>query len=279
MEEARGVALVVGGTGALGAAIIESLERDGFAVVATWRSSEIIDRPAVRCDVRSMQSVRDCVEEVEARFGAIEVLVVNAGYSIRGLTIFQDPAEVEDIISTNLVGSHHVAAVIGQRMASRRRGRIIFVGSAAGLIGVPGHGAYSSAKAGLVGLCRTLARELGSRGITVNVIAPGMLDNAVQRIGSSKSGRHVVEEWISRVPLRREGTVEEVADSIAFLADPGCCSLTGFVLRVDGGLLPFDWMTSAPDSARFRDSPEPLGAAQVDSLRMYPIGSAIASDK
>ena len=230
------VALVTGAAGAIGAACVRRLGADGFTAVSGWRNEPAVaDGPAVRFDVTDEAAVAAAVAEVEAEHGPIAVVVANAGWAQLDLALRADPTRWREVVDANLTGAFLLAQAALPGMVRRRHGRIVLVGSVAGFWGVPGVSSYAAAKAGLLGLARSLAREVGSRGITANVVAPGLLDNAVTRLDEQRRSRGVTGDWVAATPLRRAGTPEEVADAVSFLASDRAGFVTGTVLPVDGG--------------------------------------------
>lgn len=228
------VALVTGAASGIGRACCRRLAEDGFTVVAGWRTRRPDGPgPAVRFDVTRSDEVDGAVAEIAERLGPVEVLVSNAGRAHLDLGVRVDADTFAGLVATNLAGSFHLARAVAPAMAARRRGRIVLVGSAAGHWGVPGVGGYAAAKAGLVGLARSLARELGPRGVTVNVVAPGMLDDAADRLHARRRPE-VIATWREATPARRQGTAEEVAAAVSFLAGAGA-GVTGAVVPIDGG--------------------------------------------
>lgn len=229
------VALVSGGVGGIGRACVERLEADGLVAVTGWRTAPPGDGPAVRFDTTSPGEVAAAVEQVEGTWGPIDVVVANAGFAHLDLAVRMSDERFRAVVDTNLTGSFLLAQAALQRMVGRRRGRIIFIGSVAGTWGVPGVAPYAGSKAGLAGMARTLAREVGSRNITVNVVAPGLLTNAVDEIETHRPTSSIDADWLAATPARRAGTAAEVGAAVAFLASERAALITGATLPVDGG--------------------------------------------
>jgi 3-oxoacyl-[acyl-carrier protein] reductase len=175
------------------------------------------------------------VHEVAERWGPPEVVVAGAGFAHLDLALRVDAARFREVVDVDLTGAFLLARAALRSMLRRRTGRIVLIGSVAGHWGVPGVSSYAAAKAGLGGLARTLAREAGPRGVTVNVVAPGMLHDAVARIEAHRPRSRADEAWLAATPMRRAGTASEVAEVVAFLASPSAASITGATLAVDGG--------------------------------------------
>lgn len=227
------VVLVTGGSRGIGLATARRFTSMGDRVAVTYNSSpppgELF---GVRCDVSDADSVDAAFTAVEAEYGPVEILVSNAGVTKDMLLLRMSETDFESVIDTNLTGAYRVAKRAAQGMLRARRGRIIFVGSVVGLLGSAGQANYAAAKAGLVGLTRSLARELASRSITVNVIAPGPVETDMTAALSDERRAALSEA----VPLGRMATAEEVAAAIAFLASEDAAYITGAVIPVDGGL-------------------------------------------
>jgi 3-oxoacyl-[acyl-carrier protein] reductase len=225
--------LVTGGNRGIGLAIARRLAADGDSVTATSRSGEPVEGLAVvRCDVRDMASVDAAFGSTEADQGPVEVLVANAGVTRDQLLALMSEDDFGAVIDTNLTGAYRVAKRAVRGMIRMRRGRIIFISSVVGMLGSGGQANYAASKAGLVGLARSLARELGSRNITVNVVAPGFVDTDMTAALADDKKAAI----LAGVPLRRCATADEVAAAVAFLASADAAYVTGAVLPVDGGL-------------------------------------------
>ena len=225
--------LVTGGNRGIGLAIAGRLAADGDNVTVTSRSGDPVDGLAVvRCDVRDGPSVDAAFAAVEADQGPVEVLVANAGVTRDTLLALMSEDAFADVLDTNLTGAYRVAKRAVRGMMRMRRGRLIFISSVVGLYGSAGQANYASSKAGLVGLARSLARELGSRGITSNVIAPGFVDSDMTANLSEERKAAI----LGAVPLGRYAATAEIAAAVAFLAGPDAGYITGAVIPVDGGL-------------------------------------------
>jgi 3-oxoacyl-[acyl-carrier protein] reductase len=186
----------------------------------------------VQCDVTKQADVDHAFDEVEKQLGPVEVLVSNAGITRDGLLLRMKEADFADVVDANLTGAFRVSKRASQSMLRARKGRIILVSSVVGLLGQAGQANYAASKAGLVGFARSLARELGSRSITINVVAPGPVDTDMTRaLGAEK-----LAAIADLVPLGRVATADEVAGVITFLASDDAAYITGAVVPVDGGL-------------------------------------------
>jgi 3-oxoacyl-[acyl-carrier protein] reductase len=225
--------LVTGGNRGIGLAIARRLASGGDSVTVTSRSGEPVeDLAVVRCDVRDVASVDAAFGSVEAEQGPVEVLVANAGATRDQLLALMSEDDFGAVLDTNLTGAYRVAKRAVRPMMKMRRGRLIFISSVVGLSGSAGQANYAAAKAGLVGLARSLARELGSRGITSNVVAPGFVDSDMTA-GLPEARKAAI---MAAVPLGRYGSADEVAATVAFLAGADAAYITGAVIPVDGGL-------------------------------------------
>ena len=225
--------LVTGGNRGIGLAIARALADAGHRVAVTHRSGEPPEGLAgVVCDVTDPASIDAAFTEIETTQGPIEVLVSNAGITDDTLLLRMSDDTFTRVLDANLTGSYRVAKRAATGMLRKRWGRMIFISSVVGLSGGAGQANYSSSKAGLVGLARSIARELGSRNITANVIAPGFVDTDMTR--ALPEARRT--EIIAQVPLRRYADPSEIASAVVFLASEGAGYITGAVLPVDGGL-------------------------------------------
>jgi len=225
--------LVTGGNRGIGLAIARALAADGHKVTVTHRSGE---PPAglagVICDVTDAASIDAAFTRIEAEQGPVEILVSNAGITDDTLLLRMSEDSFDKVIDANLTGAYRVAKRAASGMLRNRWGRMIFISSVVGLSGGAGQANYSSSKAGLVGLARSIARELGSRNITANVVAPGFVDtDMTQALPEARR-----TEIVAQVPLRRYAEPSEIAAAVAFLASDAAAYITGAVLPVDGGL-------------------------------------------
>ena len=227
------VVLITGGSRGIGRATAERFVALGDKVAVTYNTTAPSgDFLAVQCDVTQESHVERAFTEVEEKLGPVEVLVSNAGITKDGLLLRMKEADFVDVVDANLTGAFRVAKRATQSMLRARRGRIILVSSVVGLLGQAGQANYAASKAGLVGFARSLARELGSRNITVNVVATGPVDTDMTR----KLGDDKLKAFADLVPLGRIATPDEIAGAIAFLASADAAYITGAVLPVDGGL-------------------------------------------
>ena len=224
--------LVTGGNRGIGLATARLLAEQGHRVAVTYRTGPPEGLLAVRCDVTSTQEVDAAFTQVEAEHGPVEVLVSNAGITDDQLLLRMSEQSFTSVLDANLTGAYRVAKRATRGMLKNRWGRMVFVSSVVGLSGAPGQANYAASKAGLVGLSRSLARELGSRSITANVVAPGFVDTDMT--AELTDARRA--EILGTIPLGRTAATGEVAGVIAFLAGEDAGYVTGAVIPVDGGL-------------------------------------------
>ncbi|MFC4565385.1 3-oxoacyl-[acyl-carrier-protein] reductase [Nocardiopsis mangrovi] len=227
-------ALVTGGSRGIGLAIARELAASGDDVAVTYRSGEPPEGLlGVGCDITDTAQVDAAFKRVEEEQGAVDVLVANAGITKDQLLVLMNEDDFSAVLDTNLTGTFRVVkrAVRGM-MRKRQGGRIILISSVVGLMGSGGQVNYAASKAGLVGFGRSLARELGSRGITVNIVAPGFIETDMTAALSEDRQAEIKKN----VPLGRYGTTEEIAKTVRFLASADAAYITGAVIPVDGGL-------------------------------------------
>ncbi len=233
LHAASRTALVTGGSRGIGRAIAQRLVASSFRVAATYRSGDVPPGVlGVQCDITDQAQVDAAFSTVEAELGLVEVLVANAGITRDGLLMRMSDDDWDAVIATNLTGSFRLARRAARPMIRKRFGRIIFISSVVGQLGSAGQVNYAASKAGLVGMARSLARELGSRGVTVNVVAPGFIETEM----TAELGEALVTKYAEQIPLGRMGSVDDVAGTVEFLAGPAAGYLTGAVIPVDGGL-------------------------------------------
>jgi 3-oxoacyl-[acyl-carrier protein] reductase len=232
------VVLVTGGNRGIGLAIAQAFVALGDKVAITARNGQLptelegTDVLVVQADVTDTASIDAAFDRIEAELGPVEVVIANAGVTRDGLIMRMSDDDVNAVIDANLVGSLRVARRAAKGMVRLRRGRIVFVSSVVGLLGSAGQANYAASKAGLVGLARSLARELGSRGITANVVAPGFVDTEMTAV----LGEDRKKEILGSVPLGRYASTDEIAGVVTFLAGDAAGYITGAVVPVDGGL-------------------------------------------
>lgn len=224
--------LVTGGNRGIGRAIAEAFVAAGDNVAVTYRSGDLPDGVlGVKCDVTDTEAVDAAFAEAEAAHGPIEVVIANAGITRDTLLLRMTEDDFAAVLDTNLTGSFRVAKRAAKSMLRQRKGRIIFISSVVGLLGSPGQVNYAASKSGLIGMARSMARELGSRSITANVVAPGFIETAM----TAELTEDRQKQILGSVPLARYGQVEEIAGVCLFLASEHASYITGAVIPVDGG--------------------------------------------
>ena len=227
------VVLVTGGSKGIGYGIALRMAKAGHRVAATYRSGEVpANALGVQCDVTDPGQVEAAFAQVESSLGNVEVLVANAGITRDTLLMRMSDDDWDQVIATNLTGAFRVARRAARAMIRGRFGRIVFISSVVGLMGSAGQVNYAASKSGLVGMARSLARELGSRGVTVNVVAPGFIETDM----TAELGEDLVKKYSEQIPLGRLGSVDDIASTVEFLASDAASYISGAVIPVDGGL-------------------------------------------
>ena len=242
----RKVALITGGTRGIGKEIAMELARNGFDIAANYRTKtddmdemqKQIETEGAKCffvqaDVANFDSCKQMVETVEKEFGKIDVLVNNAGITKDGLIMRMKQEDFEAVIDVNLVGTFNITKNVVPYMMKRHSGRIINISSVVGIAGNAGQTNYSASKAGIIGFTKSLAKEVASRNILVNSVAPGFIDTDMTKVLSD----NVKEGIYAQIPLKRMGSSNEVAKVVKFLAGEDSTYITGQVLNVDGGMI------------------------------------------
>ena len=225
--------MVTGGNRGIGLAIARAFAEAGDTVTVTHRRGGPPDGLAgVRCDVTDPSSVADAFSAVGERQGPVEVLVANAGVTRDTLLLRMSDDDFTAVVDTNLTGAFRVVRQAARGMLRVRKGRIVLIGSVVGLLGSPGQANYAATKAGLVGMARSIARELGSRGITVNVVAPGFVESDMTAALTEERRAEILAD----IPLGRYASADEVAKVVRWLASDEAAYITGAVIPVDGGL-------------------------------------------
>jgi len=229
----KSIAFVTGANRGIGLAIATTLARDGFHVVVGSRSGKSIDGfDCVQIDVTSSQSVEDAFAHIEDSWGIPEIIVCNAGMTKDALVMRMSDEDFNEVIDANLAGAFRVARRATKGLLKIKKGRLIFVGSVVALLGSAGQVSYAASKSGLIGMARSFARELGSRGITANVVAPGFVETDMTAALDEKRRAEIA----SSIPLTRFSQSQEVADVVSFIASDKAGYITGAVIPVDGGL-------------------------------------------
>ena len=236
------IALVTGASRGIGKAIAEKLAADGATVIGTATSesgaAKITEYLAasggkgMMLNVTDADSVKDVIKAITDTFGAVSILVNNAGITRDNLLMMMKDEQWDDIINTNLSSIYRVSKAVLRPMTKARKGRIINIASVVGLTGNPGQTNYAAAKAGIIGFSRSLAREIGSRNITVNTVAPGFIDTDMTR----ELPEAQREALIKQIPLARLGDPADIASAVSFLASPEAGYITGETINVNGGM-------------------------------------------
>ncbi|QGF25307.1 3-oxoacyl-[acyl-carrier-protein] reductase [Raineyella fluvialis] len=227
------VALVTGGNRGIGRAIAARLVTEGYRVAATSRNGEVPEGVlGVACDITDQAQVEAAFATVEQQLGPVEVLVANAGITRDTLLMRMKDDDWDAVIDTNLTGTFRVVRRAARAMMKARFGRIVLISSVVGLIGSAGQVNYAASKSGLVGLARSVARELGSRGVTANVVTPGFIRTDM----TAGLGEDLVAKYNAQIPVGHLGEADDIANAVAFLASDAAGYISGAVLPVDGGL-------------------------------------------
>jgi len=227
------IALVTGANRGIGLAVAKTLNNDGFHVVIGSRTPDAVSGfDCVLLDVTSSQSVEDAFSHIENTWGVPEVIVCNAGITKDALVMRMSEEDFSAVVDANLTGAFRVAKRSTKGLLKLKKGRLIFIGSVVALLGSAGQVNYSASKSGLIGMARSFARELGSRGITANVIAPGFVETDMTAELDEKRRSEIAQS----IPLARLSQVQEIADVVSFIASEKAAYITGAVIPVDGGL-------------------------------------------
>jgi len=229
----KSIAFVTGANRGIGLAIATTLSRDGFHVVVGSRSATSVEEfDCVQIDVTSSQSVEDAFAYIENTWGFPEIIVCNAGITKDALVMRMSDEDFNEVINANLAGAFRVARRATKGLLKLKKGRLIFIGSVVALLGSAGQVSYAASKSGLIGMARSFARELGSRGITANLIAPGFVETDMTAMLDDKRRNEIANS----IPLARFSQSQEIADVVSFIASDKAGYITGAVIPVDGGL-------------------------------------------
>ena len=225
--------LVTGGSRGIGLAIATAFKEAGDQVAVTYNTSPPPEGfLGVKCDITDQAQVDAAFDTIAEQHGPVEVLVANAGITRDTLLLRMSDDDWDAVIETNLTGSFRVARRAAKGMLRLRKGRIVFISSVVGLLGSPGQVNYAASKSGLVGMARSIARELGSRGITANVVAPGFVETDMTAVLPEETQK----QYLSQIPLGRFGLTEEIANAVRWLSSEEAGYITGAVIPVDGGI-------------------------------------------
>ncbi len=239
------IALVTGASRGIGRQIAISLAAEGAFVIVNYNGSKERAEQVVKeitenggkaadvcCNVADNDACEEMVKNLIAEYGRVDILVNNAGITRDNLLMKMSEQEFDDVINTNLKGAFHTIRHLSRHFLKQRSGRIINISSVSGITGNAGQANYSASKAGVIGLTKSVARELASRGITANAVAPGMVDTEMTEVLSDS----IKEQMLAQIPLRRIGDPKDIADAVVFLASDKASYITGQVLTVDGGM-------------------------------------------
>ncbi|HEY4571036.1 MAG TPA: 3-oxoacyl-[acyl-carrier-protein] reductase [Kribbella sp.] len=225
--------LVTGGSRGIGLAIATAFQEAGDQVAVTYNTSPPPEGfLGVKCDITDQEQVDAAFDTIAGEHGPVEVLVANAGITRDTLLLRMSDDDWDAVLQTNLTGSFRVARRAAKGMLRLRKGRIVFISSVVGMLGSPGQVNYAASKSGLIGMARSIARELGSRGITANVVAPGFVETDMTAVLPEETQK----QYLSQIPLGRFGLTEEIANAVRWLASAEAGYITGAVIPVDGGI-------------------------------------------
>ncbi len=246
MEENKKTALVTGGTRGIGLAIVRQLANEGYDVVFTFSSSEekakaIVDElsgngPSVfsiKADAASFEDTEKVVNYAIEKLGNVGVLVNNAGITKDALLLRMTEEDFDKVIATNLKGVFNYSKLISKHMMKNKYGKVINISSVVGITGNPGQVNYVASKAGVIGFTKSMAKEFGTKNITVNAVAPGFIESDM----TSKMNEKAIDAMLGMIPLKRAGKPEDVAKVVSFLASNAANYITGQVIKVDGGMV------------------------------------------
>jgi 3-oxoacyl-[acyl-carrier protein] reductase len=225
--------LVTGGSRGIGLAIATAFKEAGDQVAVTYNTSPPPEGfLGVKCDITDQAQVDAAFDTIAEQHGPVEVLVANAGITRDTLLLRMSDDDWDAVLQTNLTGSFRVARRAAKGMLRLRKGRIVFISSVVGMLGSPGQVNYAASKSGLIGMARSIARELGSRGITANVVAPGFVETDMTAVLPEETQK----QYLSQIPLGRFGLTEEIANAVRWLSSEEAGYITGAVIPVDGGI-------------------------------------------